>query len=490
MSWLGGSAALAILSFDVDAESPILVEGRRYADDPVLMSHQAYGPQVAVPRILRLLEEYSLPATFFVPTADNYPDAVEQIASAGQEIAHHGYSHHSPRVLDEAAERADLERALRSLERLGVRPSGYRTPSWNQPRTFDLLAEYGLEYDSSLMDDDRPYLLETAAGPLVELPPHWGLDDWNQYAYLPDPRSGPGTVHPPSRALSLWARAGRNEAARLPVRADDASVSERPAGPGRRAAHADRTRTRLRRRRVRQLRGGSATGGGGCRASRRALRRVEPDPDLLRLGDSLREAAADQDAAVAQAYRPAQHLVARARRMRHVKRASPPRNPARSSAGREPPARRAEQSTLPLRTRLPVSFRATAIEAAKGFPAFECGGEVAKRTSTSLKGGGPAGGGGGGGPVGGGGGGGGGGGAGAQLEKHSRPDPNRLFGPAEPRWAVRDRSWIMSALGESAGCCWRTSAAAPATSGVAADVPRKPSLQFLDSLIVLVETPS
>ena len=165
MSWLGDSAALAILSFDVDAESPILVEGRRYADDLTLMSHQAYGPQVAVPRILGLLEEYSLPATFFVPgyTADHYPESVERIAAAGHEIAHHGYSHHSPLRMDEAAERADLERALQALERLGVKPEGYRTPSWEPSlRTFDLLAEHGFAYDSSLMDDDKPYLLETA----------------------------------------------------------------------------------------------------------------------------------------------------------------------------------------------------------------------------------------------------------------------------------------------------------------------------------------
>jgi hypothetical protein len=44
----------AILSFDVDAETPILVEGRRYADNAGVMTHQAYGPLVAVPRILEL----------------------------------------------------------------------------------------------------------------------------------------------------------------------------------------------------------------------------------------------------------------------------------------------------------------------------------------------------------------------------------------------------------------------------------------------------
>ncbi len=46
VSWLGDNRALAVLSFDVDAESPILVEGRRDADDPVLMSHQ---PSMALP---------------------------------------------------------------------------------------------------------------------------------------------------------------------------------------------------------------------------------------------------------------------------------------------------------------------------------------------------------------------------------------------------------------------------------------------------------
>ena len=207
MSGLGESAALAILSFDVDAETPILVEGRRYAASPMVMSHQAYGPLIAVPRLLALLADHSLPATFFVPgvVAERYPDAVERIAAAGHEIGHHGHTHHSPLRMDEAAERRDLERALQALDRVGVRLDGYRAPSWEpSPRTFPLLAEYGLSYDSSLMDDDKPYVLEAGPGTLVELPPHWSLDDWNQYMYLPDPRSGPGTVHPPGRALELW----------------------------------------------------------------------------------------------------------------------------------------------------------------------------------------------------------------------------------------------------------------------------------------------
>ena len=188
MSWLGPSAALAVLTFDVDAESVVLAEGRHHAENPSMMSHQAYGPTVGVPRILDLLAEYKLPATFFVPgwTADRYPGTVEWILEAGHEVGHHSYAHLSPINQSEDEERRDFEQALAALERLGVRPDGYRTPSWEPAwRTPALVAEYGLSYDSSLMDDDRPYVLETADGDLVELPVSWWLDDWQQTAYLP-----------------------------------------------------------------------------------------------------------------------------------------------------------------------------------------------------------------------------------------------------------------------------------------------------------------
>jgi peptidoglycan-N-acetylglucosamine deacetylase len=196
----------AILSFDVDAETPILVEGRRYADNAGVMTHQSYGPLVGVPRILDLLQEYGLPATFFVPglTAERYPDAVEQILAAGHEIGHHSYAHFSPIDQDAAAERSDFERALEALARFDVEPKGFRCPSWEpQWRTPALVAEFGLEYDSSLMDADSPYLLETSAGDIVELPVHWALDDWEQYAYLPRP-SFKSPIESPQKVLDLW----------------------------------------------------------------------------------------------------------------------------------------------------------------------------------------------------------------------------------------------------------------------------------------------
>jgi peptidoglycan/xylan/chitin deacetylase (PgdA/CDA1 family) len=206
VTWLGDSKAIAVLSFDVDAESPILAMGRRYAEHAMVMTHQAYGPLVGVPRLLELLAEYSLPATFFVPglTAERYPEVVERIAAAGHEVGHHSYSHRSAVDLSESGERADFERALAALDRVGVRPTGHRAALWEASwHTPGLVAEHGLSYDSSLMDADRPYRLRTGHGKIAELPPHWSLDDWEQYAFLPRPDIG-SVIESPLKVLELW----------------------------------------------------------------------------------------------------------------------------------------------------------------------------------------------------------------------------------------------------------------------------------------------
>ncbi|MFE7445721.1 polysaccharide deacetylase [Streptomyces chartreusis] len=206
MSWLQGSASLAALTFDLDAESPILAVDQKHAGNASAMSHQAYGPQVGVGRILALLADYSLPATFFVPglSAELHPKAVEAILEAGHEVAHHTYAHRPAVRQSEAEEREDFERALEALGRFGVSPQGHRAAGWEASwRTPSLVAEYGLTYDSSLMDDDRPYRLRTPAGTIAELPVHWSLDDWEQYAFLPDPSIG-HVIEDPAKVRSMW----------------------------------------------------------------------------------------------------------------------------------------------------------------------------------------------------------------------------------------------------------------------------------------------
>ncbi|HYZ29640.1 MAG TPA: polysaccharide deacetylase [Thermoleophilaceae bacterium] len=205
--WPNGARAACAITFDVDAESAILAIDRRYATRASTMSHQAYGPKVGVPRLMKVLERANVRATFFVPgfTAGRYPDTVRRIVDAGHEVGWHNDLHEPPYTLSETEERAILERGAEVLEPLtGRRPRGYRAPWWElNERTPELLAGAGFAYDSSLMDDDVPYRLSTSAGSLIELPVHWSLDDWEQYAFLPEPDIG-SQIELPSKVLELW----------------------------------------------------------------------------------------------------------------------------------------------------------------------------------------------------------------------------------------------------------------------------------------------
>ena len=172
-AWRAGAAVVATLTFDVDAETPILAQGARYARHLTTMSHQAFGPDVAVPRILDLLDQLDVPATFFVPgwVAERRPSLVPSIADRGHEVAHHSYSHRPATALSPQEQRDDFERALEVFDRQGVEIAGHRAALWQTTATtLELLAEHRLAYDSSMMGDDRPYLLSQGGSSVVELP--------------------------------------------------------------------------------------------------------------------------------------------------------------------------------------------------------------------------------------------------------------------------------------------------------------------------------
>ncbi|MER7542532.1 polysaccharide deacetylase [Actinomadura sp.] len=206
-SWLpeGKTTAFA-LTIPVDCETVVLAEGRRFAQHPLPMSHQVYEIQRGVPRLLGMLDALGIKATFFVPgwTLERHPQLVEPIVGAGHELAHHSYSHRPPTDMSESEERADFERALEVMAAFGVTPAGHRAAYWSaSSRTLDIVAEYGLRYDTSLMGDDSPYLVRRRDRDVVELPCHWILDDFDHYAFLPQPRIG-RNVEAPQTAVGIW----------------------------------------------------------------------------------------------------------------------------------------------------------------------------------------------------------------------------------------------------------------------------------------------
>lgn len=211
-SWPSGYRAAAAFTFDLDAESGILSDHPETAGYLDVMSHQAYGPRTAVPRLLRILDRQAIRATFFIPgyTAERWPDAVRSIRDAGHEIAHHGYLHEGSRGADPELEERRLLRGFEALDAVaGVRPIGYRAPNWEMSYALPaILARHGIRYDSGLMDVDHPYRLAVSAEPgaptLVELPAHWSLDDWEPYNYLPG-LTGSGVIASPADVTARWA---------------------------------------------------------------------------------------------------------------------------------------------------------------------------------------------------------------------------------------------------------------------------------------------
>jgi peptidoglycan-N-acetylglucosamine deacetylase len=206
--WPDDKRAAACFTFDVDAESAVLGVDTAHADRMSVMSHQAYGPLVGVPRLLAMLARHDIRSTFFVPgyTALRYPDVVRAIVDGGHEVAHHGYLHEVLTGLSPQQEGAILDRGTDALAALtGEAPVGFRAPmwelNWHSPT---LLAERGFLYDTSLMDADHPYELAAAGGgQLVEIPVQWALDDWEQYCYIPD-FSGSGLIESPRKAVEIW----------------------------------------------------------------------------------------------------------------------------------------------------------------------------------------------------------------------------------------------------------------------------------------------
>ena len=179
-AWKNGARCAFAISFDSDHETNELREGGKSIGR---MAWGQYGNRVGVPRILRLLKKYDVPATFYVPAvvALLYPDEQRQVIAEGHEIGIHSWIHELNSVLSYEAESDIMNRAADTLEKItGVRPVGSRTASWDfSPHTLRITKEMGLLYDSSLMADEDCYELMLDGEPtgVVELPVEWVRDD-------------------------------------------------------------------------------------------------------------------------------------------------------------------------------------------------------------------------------------------------------------------------------------------------------------------------
>ncbi len=179
-TWPGGAKCAVALSFDSDHETNELRDGGASIGR---LSWGQYGSRVGVPRILKILRTYGIPASFYVPAVSAllHESEQRQIVEEGHEIGLHGWIHELNTKLSLDAERDLMLRSTDTLERItGHRPVGLRTPSWDfSDHTLRLEKELGLVYDSSLMADEDCYelLLDDEPSGVTEVPVEWIRDD-------------------------------------------------------------------------------------------------------------------------------------------------------------------------------------------------------------------------------------------------------------------------------------------------------------------------
>ena len=203
--WPNGARVAVALSFDSDHESSAL---RDNETSPGRLAQGEFGARVGVPRILGLLAEHAIPATFFIPAVSAllHPGEARTCSDAGHEIGVHGWIHERNSLLERDVELELTSRSLITLEReCGIRPAGIRTPSWDfSDHTLEIVRELGFMYDSSLMADDEPYelVMDGVETGIVEIPVEWIRDD---APYLSMNRyTGLRPYMPPRQLLEIW----------------------------------------------------------------------------------------------------------------------------------------------------------------------------------------------------------------------------------------------------------------------------------------------
>ena len=134
--WPDGFGSAVSFTFDFDAEEVWIADDPANADRPGALSQGRYGAKVGVPRVLDLLEQHGIRATFFIPArnAERYPDRVRQIADAGHEIAHHGYTHSSPTEMSRDQEEEELTKGLSILREFSGEVVGTGRPPGTSAR--------------------------------------------------------------------------------------------------------------------------------------------------------------------------------------------------------------------------------------------------------------------------------------------------------------------------------------------------------------------
>ena len=125
-----------------------------------------YGSRSGIWRLVRIFEEFKLPATVIACglAVERNQEFAKAIKELGYDICAHGWRWEYHSLLSIENERELISKTFSSLEaNTGVKPSGWSCRYGPSLNTRNLLVEHGgFLYDSDSYSDDRPYWIEIA----------------------------------------------------------------------------------------------------------------------------------------------------------------------------------------------------------------------------------------------------------------------------------------------------------------------------------------
>lgn len=171
--WPGNNklALSLVFNYEEGAEHSVVTDGivetigefappNKDVRDMGMESFYEYAQRVGIWRILKLLKESNLKATFYASALalKANPEATKAIIDGGHEICDHGYGWRELFLMTPEEEREEIRKSIVAIEEItGKRPQGFyaREPSENTSKIIKGFSNF--IYDSDSYADDIPY---------------------------------------------------------------------------------------------------------------------------------------------------------------------------------------------------------------------------------------------------------------------------------------------------------------------------------------------
>jgi allantoinase len=172
----------------VDELQVVMSKGRNFGNE----SNYDYGIRAGAPRVLKLLRDYGVTATFTAAALalERAPDLAKEIVADGHEICAHGYRWAHQHWMKEDMERDFIRKAAESIDKTcGKRPAGWLSRYVLTENTRRLLVEEGYTYHMDDYSDDAPRWDVVDGKPILISPYALDTNDmkmWMDASYTPD----------------------------------------------------------------------------------------------------------------------------------------------------------------------------------------------------------------------------------------------------------------------------------------------------------------